>query len=94
MAIGKHFCFVLITTVSLSGRAMWIETSQEDFRDGIYESNLYASMKDGGTTEFTSRWDLNGDGSLDIVVSDEMKAFLHLLACISSKSRMMKHRYL
>jgi len=61
----------LIMTVFLCGSTVWIETSQEDFRDGIYESNLYASMKDGGTIEFTFRWDLNGDGFLDIVVSNE-----------------------
>lgn len=71
MVKGKYFCIVLIMTVFLSGSIMWIETSQEDFRDGIYEANLYVSMKDGGTIESTSRWDLNGDGFLDIVVSNE-----------------------
>lgn len=71
MTIGKYFCIVLIMTVFSSGSTMWVETSQEDFCDGIYESNLYVSMKDGGTIELTSRWDLNGDGFLDIVVSNE-----------------------
>jgi len=65
---------VLVLITSLSDQAsvkMWVETTQEDFRDGYYEGNIYASQRDGGMIEFTTKWDLNCDGYLDIVVSNE-----------------------
>lgn len=45
---------------------MWVETTQEDFLDGIYERNIYASHLDGGTIQFAPRFDLNNDGYLDL----------------------------
>ena len=58
--------------LSMLSANVWIETSQQDFRDCEYECNLYASHRAGGALEFTTRWDLNGDGYLDIVVANEM----------------------
>ncbi len=52
-------------TVLLWG-GVWVETTQEDFKDGWYERNIYASLRDGGTLEFVGRFDLNNDEYLDI----------------------------
>ena len=54
---------VLLVLVS----AVIIETTQEDFRDGIFSRNIYASRRNGGAIEFTTRFDLNNDGYLDVV---------------------------
>jgi hypothetical protein len=56
----------------------WIETTQSDFRDGWFEGNLYASVYNGGAVEFVSRWDLNGDGYLDIVVCNEQSSISYI----------------
>lgn len=53
----------------LPGSKVWTETSQADFADGVFNQNIYASNHDGGSVEFTSRWDLNNDGYLDIFSS-------------------------
>jgi hypothetical protein len=52
-------------------QASWTETTQLDFKDGTYECNIYASQRDSGTVEFSSRWDLNNDGYMDIVITNE-----------------------
>ncbi len=56
-------------------RGVWVETTQEDFRDGIYEHNLYATHRAyhdslPGDVEWIPRWDFNGDGWMDAVVSN------------------------
>jgi hypothetical protein len=56
----------------------WIETTQEDFADGIYERNLYASYRDGGTIEFAPRFDLNNDGYIDLFASDEHGPYVRI----------------
>ncbi len=68
---------MLICMMTLSAD-IWIETTQQDFRDCSYECNLYASQRNGGAVEFTTRWDLNGDGYLDIVVANEMASTSHV----------------
>ncbi|UCC12916.1 MAG: VCBS repeat-containing protein [candidate division WOR-3 bacterium] len=45
---------------------VWTETTQEDFRDGFFDRDIYASQRDGGTVEFSLRWDLNNDEYIDI----------------------------
>ena len=45
---------------------VWVETSQSDFADGVYERNLYASHRKGGAVEFVPRFDLNLDGYPEI----------------------------
>ena len=53
----------------LQGASTWTEDSFEDFRDGAFldgGSNLYVSAQ--GRLQIINRWDLNGDGHLDIVV--------------------------
>ncbi len=47
----------------------WLETSQQDFRDGTFERNIYASHRQGGAVEFTCRFDLNNDGYVDLAMS-------------------------
>ncbi len=47
----------------------WTEDSFEDFRDGTFldaGSNIYVSAR--GRIQIISRWDLNGDGFLDVVL--------------------------
>lgn len=55
--------FVLCTLAE----AEWLETTQQDFADGIYERDLYASFRGNGSVEFAPRWDANDDGWMDIL---------------------------
>ena len=61
---------ILIITGFICAQDLWVETTQEDFRDGIYERNLYASQLDGGAVEYAPRFDLNNDGYLDVFTAD------------------------
>jgi hypothetical protein len=70
----KYRCFfVFFISLSCLGfsQEMWIETSQTDFQDGVYERNLFASHRDGGALEFVPRFDLNNDGYIDLFTADE-----------------------
>lgn len=62
--------FIMIPLFSLSAQVFWIETTQEDFADGIYERNLYASHRDGGAVEYVAKFDLNNDGYIDLWTAD------------------------
>ncbi|MEO0228353.1 MAG: VCBS repeat-containing protein, partial [candidate division WOR-3 bacterium] len=73
----KCLVFLFIITSMIYGE-MWIETTQQDFKDGIFEHNIYASNKYGGTVEFVNRWDLNCDGYFDLIVSNEMASFSYV----------------
>lgn len=64
--IISTFCIVLISFA----QNLWVETTQEDFADGTYERNIYASHHDGGTIEFAPRFDLNNDGYIDLFTAD------------------------
>jgi len=55
--------FFLVLTLS-SG--YWVETTQEDFRDGWFSRELYCSHRKGGAVEFVGRFDLNNDGYIDL----------------------------
>ncbi|OYD14892.1 hypothetical protein CH330_07205 [candidate division WOR-3 bacterium JGI_Cruoil_03_51_56] len=55
----------------------WIETSQSDFGDGSYHSNIYASHRNGGAVEFEPRFDLNNDGYCDLLCADGPGPYLH-----------------
>ncbi len=57
---------------------LWIETTQPDFADGIYERNIYASQLDGGTVEFAPRFDLNNDGYIDLITSDHSGPYVKI----------------
>ncbi len=61
--------FVCLSCLGFS-QEMWIETSQEDFQDGLYERNLFASHHGGGAVEFVPRFDLNNDGYIDLFTAD------------------------
>ena len=56
----------------------WTESSRQDFGDGQFEGNLYASFRDGGTVEFTPRFDLNNDGWMDLVCSEAGGNYVHV----------------
>ncbi len=65
---------LLIGIIALSGSLNppeydWIETSQQDFKDGIFEHNLYASYRFDGAIEFVPRIDLNNDGYIDLFIN-------------------------
>ena len=44
----------------------WVETTQEDFRDGWFSRDLYSSHRGDGSVEFVGRWDANNDEWLDV----------------------------
>ncbi|MEO0227691.1 MAG: FG-GAP-like repeat-containing protein [candidate division WOR-3 bacterium] len=73
----KLLYYFLFTTIGFAEN-QWLETTQEDFKDGIYECNIYASQRDSGTIEFASRWDLNCDGYLDIVITNEQSDYSYV----------------
>ena len=67
----KKTIFSILCIIFISfAQNTWTETTQEDFKDGNYERNIYASHLDGGTIEFAPRFDLNNDGYIDIVTCD------------------------
>ncbi|MBN2379135.1 VCBS repeat-containing protein [candidate division WOR-3 bacterium] len=45
----------------------WVETTQQDFRDGWFTRDLYSSHRGDGAVEFVGRFDLNNDGYIDII---------------------------
>lgn len=49
---------------------LWIEATQEDFKDGNFERNIYAPWRKEGAVEFVPRFDLNNDGYLDVYISE------------------------
>ncbi len=53
-------------TSFLMGEGLWVETTQSDFSDGVYERNIYASHRNEGTVEFVPLFDLNNDGYLEL----------------------------
>jgi len=61
--------FTIIAWCPLTEAATWTEDSFEDFRDGTFldaGSNCYVSER--GRIQIITRWDLNGDGYLDILL--------------------------
>ena len=72
MFIERFLLICVCTFPLLYGGNTWTETSQSDFADGVYDCNIFSSGYDGGTILFTTPYDYNQDGYLDIVVSNEM----------------------
>ena len=69
MILRLYIICILILGAAFS-QSTWLETTQQDFADGVFERNIYASQLDGGTVEFVPRFDLNNDGYLEIVTCD------------------------
>ncbi len=65
-----------ISAVFIFGQNFWIETTQRDFKDGIFEKNIYSSHRcsnldpDSGAVEFVPLFDLNNDSFIDLVMSN------------------------
>ena len=49
----------------------WLETSQQDFKDGYFERNIYASHRGGGAVEFAPRFDLDNNGYIDVMIGGD-----------------------
>uniref|UniRef100_A0A7V3VU39 T9SS type A sorting domain-containing protein n=1 Tax=candidate division WOR-3 bacterium TaxID=2052148 RepID=A0A7V3VU39_UNCW3 len=62
----SQLLIVLCTSAMLLCAGLWIETTQEDFADGIYERNIYASNRNNGVIEFVQSCDLDGNGYIDL----------------------------
>ncbi len=70
-SLVKNFILFMAFASVVFAQSDWIEDSFEDFRDGTFldaGSNLYVSAK--GRIQMITRWDLNNDGYLDIVLPD------------------------
>jgi hypothetical protein len=75
----KYWKVILLVAVVASlgfgdSLKVWVETTQKDFSDGIYEHNIYATHRAfndslPGDIEFSPRWDYNQDGYGDVTVS-------------------------
>ena len=74
----KLYCCVLGAFILLFAGNEWIETTQADFADGIFERNIYASHFGNGAVEFAPRFDLNGDGYIELFVSDRYGPYARL----------------
>jgi len=61
---------VIVSIAEVAIGATWIETSRQDFGDGRFESNLFASFRYAGTVEFVPRFDLDNDGWMFLVCSE------------------------
>ncbi|MEO0074302.1 MAG: VCBS repeat-containing protein, partial [candidate division WOR-3 bacterium] len=62
---------------------LWVETSVNDFRDGILDPSMYVSPRalldpDSGCVEFFARFDVNNDGYIDLACADDSGPYLHL----------------
>ena len=76
--VKKIHCTILCTLIFLYAGNVWIETTQEDFADGTFEQNIYASHYSDGVVEFAPRFDLNNDGYLELYVSDRFGPYARL----------------
>ncbi len=75
MEIGKLaliiVAFRLFLPESLSAQKTWRESTFEDFVDGTFDdagANMYVSRK--GRIQTINRWDVNGDGNIDILCAN------------------------
>jgi hypothetical protein len=62
------FLFITFCLKLLAGQNVWKEDSFEDFIDGRFDdagANMYVSHK--GRIQTSNRWDVNGDGHVDIL---------------------------
>ena len=69
---------MILLSFFLFTQNLWIETTQADFADGIYERNIYTSHLDGGAVEFAPRFDLNNDGYIDLFTADEHGSYVRI----------------
>ncbi len=68
---------------SLQFTRIWQETRAVDFADGSFDPLLYVSLRaqlegDSGCVEFVPRFDLNNDGYIDLVCSDDSGPYLRV----------------
>ena len=69
LSISLSALLVLFTIPSVEAKHMWRESTFEDFADGYFGdggANTYVSAK--GRIQTVNRWDVNGDGYIDILM--------------------------
>ncbi|MGB3340762.1 MAG: T9SS type A sorting domain-containing protein [bacterium] len=59
-------------------QSIWMETTQQDFADGIFEKNVFVSHRNGGALEFVPRFDLNNDGYIDLLTADASGSYVRI----------------
>ncbi len=62
---------------------IWQETRAVDFADGVFDPSLYASRRaqlegDSGGVEFIPRFDLNNDGYIELICTDDSGPYLRV----------------
>ncbi len=70
---------LLIFITTLSARKSWIETTQEDFRDGDFSSALYAAdtgVAVDGAVEMIQVRDIDKNGNYDLIISNSRSGTL------------------
>jgi len=77
---------------------VWTETSVQDFRDGMLDPTMYVSRRagldpDSGCVEFFSRFDVDNNGYLDLVCSDDSGPYLRLYFGSASGYDSSRSRY-
>ncbi|MBE0431833.1 VCBS repeat-containing protein [candidate division WOR-3 bacterium] len=76
--VSRYIIVALLHAALCFSQNAWVETSQSDFRDGIYERNIYASHRGGGAVEFAPRFDLNNDGYFDLFAADRFGPYVRI----------------
>ena len=62
---------LMLVTVAFAQSDVWRESSFEDFIDGTFDdagANMYVSQN--GRVQTVNRWDVNGDGNVDILCAN------------------------
>lgn len=71
MSQFTYIIFALLITSSASAQQVWRESTFEDFIDGTFDdagANMYVSRN--GRIQTINRWDVNGDGHIDILCAN------------------------
>jgi len=78
LILSTVFGWSILWLHASQAQQQWIETTQENFSDGMYETNIYASHRGGGAVEFAPRFDLNNDGYIDLLVANASAPYVSI----------------